>query len=253
MSEASKSVVIVNEKGQLINARGVVKESDDHYAKLANRMVSTDTTEATINYGWNGAKSLKIDKDGEKGEKITLNAENVEVPSLFTVNGTEINDLIDAATDLAISGIIGTDSEIDVTKTRNVDSTSTTPRYTCQISLDSEFVNRITTVEDTLAALFRFKEAYSLGNGLQKLSGDENYIAVRPGEGLKFADELYPDEETARVVLDYDEIPTQDSRRPVTSGGIFNAISGGGLIKWSVSVDSKTGNMKLYDNTAEEV
>lgn len=248
----SKAVVIINEEGRLINVLGAQKESDKRYAKFASRLVSGDSPTASLNYGWNGANSLKIDKNGEKGEKITLNAKNVEVPSLFTINGTEINDLINAATDLAISGIVGTDGEISVVTTKNTNTTGATPRYTCTISLDSDFIDRVTTVESTLAALFRFKEAYTIGNGLQKVTGEENAIAVRPGEGLKFADELVEDEETARLELDYDELPTQNSRRPVTSGGIFNAISGGGLIQWSVVVDPKTGNMKLYDNTVKE-
>lgn len=230
------TVLTVNDAGRLTNTSGTASESHARVSKFARRILG----DGTLDYGWNGGKTLTVSAGGDRGDRITLNAKNVVIPQDIEINGTKLQDIIDSCTDLSIQGIVGVDHEIVTTLTRNTSPGQ--PRLTCRIGISPEVIDRITGLEQAMADLMYFDEIYHVGDGLIVVREESNRLSVQLGDGLKFKANQ---DETTSVTLDVDAVPTENSTKAMTSGGIYNAIAGIGYEGYHIAVDPATGNMVI--------
>ena len=243
----SKTVVIVSNDGRLIDVAGTLKESGANYSKFAKRLLGDSRSTATLDYGWNGKTGLVISKGGEKGARITLSAQEVVVTDSLSVGGQPLGTIIANDVDLAIDGIYGTEGEISVSTFDNPDYPGEgQPRKTCMISLDESMVNRIETMEQTLEDLIVFDMAYKIGDGLtSQATGAYRTAFVKTGLGIKFVDDESDPESTKAIAADCDEYPSPASEKPVSSKGVYEAISD--ATEFRIEVSDETGNVVLYD------
>lgn len=243
----SNTVVIVSNDGRLIDVAGTIRESVANYSKFAKRLLGDSGSTATLDYGWNDKTRLVISKGGEKGTSITLSAQEVVVTDSLSVGGQPLGTIIANDVDLAIGGIIGTEGEISVTPADNPDYPGEgQPRKTCVISLDESMVNRIETMEQTLEDLIVFDMAYKLGDGLaSQATGAYRTAFVKIGLGIKFVEDESDPESANAIATDCDEYPSPASEKPVSSKGVYEAISD--ATEFRVGVSEETGNIVLYD------
>ena len=253
----ARTVVIVGQDGRLIDVTGASGESNPRYAKFAARLLGDNGSAAVLNYGWNDRSDLVVTGASGAGNSITLDAVEVIVPGDFRVGGELLQDIVNWRIDDAMSGIVGTPDEIDVTVTPVDDgSSSDESRNLYTIGLNSLFRDRFTNLEDTVRELVRLEDVFYIGDGLVANDGDPRLLSVRIGTGLRFdgADDPggsdYPDGYMPlprAVAVDCDNEPVEFSVKPITSGAVYAALGGAAAPRYVVGFDPVTGNMVLYD------
>lgn len=242
---ANRTVVIVDENGRLVAAKGDGSaESDAHYAKFAKRIIGKRTVGskeiAVLNFGWDGQGKLVVDMNGERGEQIELNAASVVIPENLTVRGKDIQSLIDESLGLAVSetGFVGTNGEITVSVTKVNPESSVQPKQVCRIGLSQQFLDRIDQIENEIAG--RLPSNISFGDGLVDrtiniVGGDElsssssaepevrKLLEVKLGTGLDWEGYISP---RAIKVNTADSVESGNNL-PVTSDAVYRAVHGG--------------------------
>lgn len=265
----ARTVVIVGQDGRLIDVTGASGESSSRYAKFAARLLGDNGSAAVLNYGWNGRSDLVVTGASGAGNSITLDAMEVVVPGDLRVGGKPLQDIVDWRIDTEMSGILGTPGEIDVTMTpadeESGGSSDEGPRNLYTIGLDRLFLDRFTNLEDTVRDIVRLKDVFYIGDGLSLDDGTPGLLEVKLGTGLKFEDDdessgsdspedADPSEyEPSRraIAVDCDDVPVENSVKPITSGAVFDAIGGSEVPRYIVGVDPESGNMVLYDRLVD--
>lgn len=254
----SKTVVVISNTGRLIDVTGVDKESDSHYSYFAKRLLGEAGTYATLDYGWNGRKKLKI--SGTNGQEILLDAQDVKISGTLKINNTPIQDIIDDSIDLELKGLQGKSGEIDVLPAVNTNTGSNQPRKTYTISISEDLMSRITSLENQIAGMFAFDGVYYAGDGLIAIDDPvRNTINVFIGAGLKWESKEYdfdiegssssPSISTLTknaIAVDCESAPTPLSVKPITAGAVYEAL-GGVAPRFIFDIESATGNVVLYD------
>lgn len=256
----SKTVVVISETGRLIDVTGIDKESDSHYSYFAKRLLGEAGTYATLDYGWNGRKKLKI--SGANGQEILLDAQDVKISGTLKINNTPIQDIIDESIDLELSGIQGKRGEIDVLPAVNTNTGANHPRKIYTISISEDLKSRITSLENQIAGMFAFDGVYYAGDGLIAIDNPvRNTINVFIGTGLKWESKEYDFEiegsgssspsistlTKQAIAVDCESAPTPLSVKPITAGAVYEALDGVTAPRFIFGIESTTGNVVLYD------
>lgn len=256
----TKTVVVISETGRLIDVTGDPKESDSHYIKFAKRLLGEDGTYATLDYGWNNRRKLRI--SGTNGQEILLDAQDVKISGTLKINNTPIQDIIDESIDLELSGIQGKSGEIDVLPpVINTNTGANQPRKIYTISISEDLMSRITSLENQIAGMFAFDGVYYAGDGLITIDDPvRNTINVFIGTGLKWESKEYDFEiegsgssspsistlTKQAIAVDCESAPTPLSVKPITAGAVYEAL-GGVTPRFIFNIESATGNVVLYD------
>lgn len=262
-----RTIVIIDENGRLIDVTGAMQEDVDRYQKFSKRLLNSNGSTAILNYGWNGNEKLTIAKDGAQGDSIFLDAKEVQISGGLKVGTKSLQTIIDESTDLAINGIIGTQSEIDVDITDN--SGENVPRKICTISLSPDFINRVDSLEAKMSALFKFEEVYTFGDGLELTKENYNQLRVKiEGPGLQFIDTISESTEDNENTEDAPEGEDTDtpvytkalalelaqrvdqSDLPITARAVYSALEAIGAVALLYSIAPNTnGNYCIFENS----
>ena len=251
----SKTVVVVDGSGSLVDVKGVNGESNGRYSKFSGRLIGDSSTAATVYFGWNGRNNLLVAKAaGTKTGKVTFDTTSVVITGALSVGGKSLDSIIAASIDTEMTGIVGVEGETTVTKVKNTDTSKGSPRHKYIVGLSPEILDRLSSLERLVDGLFRFSEYYKVGDGLIVDRTEGNVLNVNIGDGLKFAEVGPESEETTAITVDCDDVPTEGSQKPITSGGVYDALYGGVTPDYkiyTVKTDQESGNMVLLYNAPE--
>lgn len=253
---STKTVVVVSNDGVLVDTVGVNKESDAHYEKFVKRLLGDDGSKAVLNYGWNGRNKLTITGGSGTGAQIVLDASEVVVPSTLNIGGSTLQQLFNISETTVLSGIRGTDGEIEVVLIDNPDAgTPGQPSKLSVLGLSSALLDRIGILEAQVSGMLRFDDIYYAGDGI-KVDHVNKRIGVRLGTGLMFED-VIPSGDSSSDSSSYDysgsDSPEEEEETPkavaVDIDAIADEIIDKVIPRYSIQIDPVTHNMALYENT----
>ena len=249
----SRSVVIVNEQGRLVAARGDGSgeaESDLHYSKFAGRLLGeyveqgyASSRKSALRFGWNDSGTLVVAKGSSgsewvQGDLVDIRSEKVSISGNLSVGGHDLQDIINASLASAFDlGIKGQKGEISVSVSDYEDSSGSdpyAPLKVCTIGLDATILNRIETLEREMHT--SVPSSVVFGKGLmvdveetsQSSSSDDDQtfrrnVSVRIDEStMKFTGAAGLE----KIAVNTTDTPVPDgdpdANKPITASGVYN-------------------------------
>lgn len=240
----SKTIVIINEEGKLIDVTGAIRESQgSNYDKFVKRLISPSNDNiSSLDFGWDGATTLHIvnKTNSDVDTTILLDADSVVVTGDFSVNGKTLDEIILDNSLEILDKIKGTPDQVDINKNET--------EYT--IKLSDKFLERVNDLEQIIEKLFQFGDVFTAGDGLVLNREKGNKLEISVGTGLKIERHYQPVEDdtiqesesgsgsgsesesielielTPTLAVDTLDELDFNSSLPITSKAIANAIDG---------------------------